>query len=127
MTMLTIVLENNDGKGRTWGHIVNADGTLDEESYVTQINEGELDNALAFPDECPRCGAALDADDCGDCGMTSDEIGEDARPRCANFETCGHHIYMGDWDCYSDGDYYCADCVTVLDELPDAVPLRMFP
>lgn len=125
MSKLTIVLMDNDGKGRTSGYIVGDDGSIDEHNTATQIEEGELDEAFGDADECPRCEAHLDADDCDECGMTAEEIHEDARPRCENFDDCGNRIFMGDWQ--SDDGYYCSDCVTILDEVPDYVPARMFP
>lgn len=127
MGTLTIVLENHDGKDRTWGHIVREDGTVDMESYVTQIEAGELDNAFGDAEECPRCEAHLDSDDCDECGMTAEEIAEANRPQCANFDTCGQHIFMGDWDNQSYGEYYCGACVTILDEIPSHVTSPMFP
>jgi len=125
VSKLTIILIDNDGKGRTSGYIVGDDGTVDEQSIATQIEEGELDEAFGDAEECPRCEEPLDSDDCENCGMTAEEIHEENRPRCTNFDECGHRIFMGDWDTYE--EYYCSDCVTVLDEVPDYVPARMFP
>lgn len=100
--------------GRTYGYLAD-----DDEWLLTLVEAGDLDNYYDGFDECPRCEAKLETDDCPACGMTAEEMWLEGQPVCQN-DGCEHKIQSGDW---SDNDgYYCADCIEIVgyvDEAPD--------